>query len=156
VTSQKFYRHLCYLAAKVRRAVEDLACDEEDEFEEHLNDPHSLSGYCARASAMLSVELSKRDISHKLIYSNWGHVHVQCCGYIMDVTATQFGNFPKVMVRRRDTLEFICKPKDVSVKWWQKSKVFNTPDGLLNWQHREQWPYEQTVNPYDLEYLERT
>jgi len=153
MTGIKFYRHLRYLAEKTRRAVEMLASDEEEDFEEHFNCPDTLSGYCARASAMLSAELTKRGIGHRLVYSDWGHVHIDCHGYIMDVTATQFGNLPKVMVRRRETLEFICKPKEINTSWWKKSRTFKTMYQLRRWQNKERWPYEQTVNEYDLEYM---
>jgi len=153
VISKKLHRQIRYLVEKVRKAVEQLACDEDELLDDNMNCSKTLGGYCARASAMLSYELSKRGIPYKIIHSDWGHIHIQCHGYILDATATQFGNLPKVMMRKVGALEFICVPREVDMKWWQKSNIFKTVEALSNWQCRKDWPLEQSVNYDDLEYL---
>jgi len=143
IMDKKLYNKLKYLANKTRKAVEKLSRDE--------CGWATLGGYCARSSAMLSDILLALKIPHKLIYSDWGHVYIECEGYVIDATCTQFGSwFPKVMIRSRHTLDFIAKDK---INNWRVSKTFANAKELRGWQLKERWPHRQTINLNDLSYL---
>lgn len=136
-----------YRAYKVRAAVEQLATDEYNEHSEGFNCPSTLSGFCARASAMLSWELDRVGISNKIVYSS-GHLYIECEGYVVDVTATQFDSkFGRTLIRPQF---YMAK---WSGCWWRTTKKFNTVRRAMRWQEKNSWPIEQMIQDSDLEYL---
>lgn len=132
------------LAYRVRESVEKIAEDEVD-VRDSFNDPETLGGFCARASAMLSALLAANNIEHQLVYSSSGHVFITCQNYIVDVTATQF---------RSDVGAVCMRPKEsMQSTWWKVSKVFDSISDLIIWQTDNNWPWQQSVQDSDLEYL---
>lgn len=142
--NNKTKRHIRYLATKARKAIECAALDE--------TDSTYLGGYCARGSAIVAHLLKEEGIPCSLVYSDWGHVYVECMNYVIDITATQFGDFPKVMIRTRDDVYAYCKKIDEYAVWWQRDEVFTQVSSLKKWQNKH-WPIEQIVNYGDLDYL---
>jgi hypothetical protein len=71
-----------------------------------------LSGFCLRAASRLAAQLQKKGIRAKVLVATPGDAHgahafVETGGYILDVTATQFGG-PKVRVlpkKKMDSVE---------------------------------------------------
>jgi len=102
----------------------------------------SLSGCCAIASVMLFEELSKLNISCKLALSensDYDHVFVMIGNTVVDITATQFGNFKKV--------EIVDISADGNKKdFWEVSKVFDKPSELVAYQKQSGWSNDQIAN----------
>src|SRR3990167_11485989 len=70
------------VARRVRRYLDRVAI--EDGFSEDLN------GLCGKAAAILYHALEHAGFNPKIAHT-LGHAFVLCEGYIVDVTATQFG-----------------------------------------------------------------
>jgi hypothetical protein len=95
-----------------------------------------LCGMCAVASVKLSLELTNRNIPHELAYRK-DHVFVLCEDYIVDVTATQFGNdYQTVEVLQRSNVH----PRE---NHWKVTRKFKTVKGLINRLNMERWPKSQ-------------
>jgi len=107
---QAFLRSIAW---KVRRRCEKYVNKESTYFDS------DLSMMCAIASHIIHELLNKKGIDSQLIYGEYivgpgihekcqtftygeGHCWVECHGYIVDVTATQFDAVPKVIVRIND------------------------------------------------------
>ena len=94
-------RRIRYFAYKARKKAEIIA--KKDGFK------NSLSGFCARGSAILYAELKKAGYKPQIHFFP-GHVYVYCEGYYVDITATQFGSrFGKTVVRNESTIEQLNK-----------------------------------------------
>lgn len=97
--------------------------------------PEDLEGLCAIASAKLHTMLLNKKIKSELHLAEETdglgcHVYVFTNGYIVDVTATQFGFKRKTIVR---------KPRVTDDWYWKKIKSFKTAQGLVNQQKRDLW-----------------
>ena len=143
---------LRYYAYKVRRAVENMANGERDSNSVSVSDTrkHVLGGLCARASAMLSYEFDRVGIPHQLVYGS-AHIYIECEGYVVDITATQF-NFKD----GRTLIRPLSKMRARSGGWWRSSIKFNTVSDVISWQKDDYWPEEQSIQDSDLEYLWKT
>lgn len=87
-------RKAVVIAKRVRKACE--ACQKLRPYEFDI----SLAGMCFDASEALSRCLNKAGIKAKTVegeYRIWPHAWVESCGYVIDVTATQFSE-----IRRTD------------------------------------------------------
>ncbi|MFA5048279.1 MAG: hypothetical protein WC516_04625 [Patescibacteria group bacterium] len=58
-----------------------------------------LGGYCGRAAIQLHLACKRVGINIK-ISEGIGHAYNEYDGYIIDITATQFGGYPKVHIRK--------------------------------------------------------
>jgi len=106
----------------------------------------SLEGYCARASAILSKLLDENHIDHDLVYGDC-HVYIECDGYIVDTTSTQFSEkLGRVTVRSKEKM-----PKK-NWWWWRTSRRFDSVEHLQRWQIGLRWPKEQKVVKKDFKY----
>lgn len=77
-------------------------------------------------------------------------MYIECYEYVIDITATQFGDFPKVIMRLRNNLEELSSDaSDI----WRKSRTFANVCDLKNWQIENGWPDSQTCQEKDIEYL---
>jgi len=152
----KLKRKVRRIAYKVRVAVEWMAKDEDYDRPEHdMNESDTLSGYCGRASAMLSYELNRARLKHRIAYG-CGHMYVIWDEHIIDVTATQFGDyFGKTIVRRPESLKKLCERNDDASEFgtWETSKLFDTIHQAREWQIDNDWPDEQMIEEVDFEYL---
>jgi hypothetical protein len=79
------------LAFKVREVFEAISARDR-------MDP-DLAGYCQRASAQLFLLAYDKNIPVKLVCC-YGHTYNLYCGYIIDITATQFGKKDKVWIAK--------------------------------------------------------
>jgi hypothetical protein len=137
------------LAKKVRNAFEKIA--------EKENRCRRLSGYCARASFVLSNLMHSRGIEHNIVYGE-NHVYIKWKGYIVDVTATQFcPELDRIVITKPRRLRLACEK--YNRKWafssWRDSKVFNEAHELYSWQHDpdDPWPFGQLAREDDLIYM---
>lgn len=94
---------------------------------------HNLSGWCAISSAHLFRELRKAKITAELHYVS-GHCFVVVEDHVVDVTATQFGEFTKTPI-------LILHLKEAEQHWFYKTeKIFENPTELREHQLKEKWP----------------
>jgi len=114
------------IAYRVRRKMEKL---------QQKNDfccwGKNLDCMCAIASIELFDILSDLNLNPKIAIG-FCHAFVSCQGFYIDVTATQFGPYPKVMVRREMPNE----------DHWEIDGTYN--EGL--WDVFDGWPKDQ--NPW--------
>ena len=120
---------LVRVAHKVRDAYEELARRE-------ACWPENLCGLCMRASVQLFWAAKYFGIEMQII-GGVGHCYTMCDGYIVDVTATQFGEIERVLVvspNEVDTYHSRCCWKkdrictsvdDAYSGIWDESKVFD-------------------------------
>lgn len=102
-----------------------------------------LCGFCARGSAILFNELKKRGYEAKIVEGD-GHFYVECEGYIIDVTATQFGPFSTVVVRKSLSVSM------QSMGYWKPYKKYNSIESARRQQRNDGWPIEQTITWSDI------
>jgi len=62
-------------------------------------DGGKLGGYCLRAAVQVFLFCKKENITVEMIVSN-EHAFNKIDDYIIDITATQFGNFPKINIKK--------------------------------------------------------
>ena len=96
-----------------------------------------LCGLCGIASAYLASLLRARGLEAEVVVwssSCEGHCYVECGGYLVDVTSTQFG-------RQKVELHPLAgKPKE---PYWQGRRRFATTQALRTYLRRAGWPDEQ-------------
>ena len=121
------------IARSVRQWAEDLAKTTEEY-------PDSLGGLCAIASAELFNRLKGAGFDNTLIAYTDKHVYVVLDGYVIDVTATQFGNYPKVFI------ETVSYARDCGI-WWNATDFYESVDNLRAKQIEECWHLQHIVKP---------
>lgn len=90
--------------------------------------PPTLDGMCGAASVHIVKALKEKGIQSEIALAD-GHAFVLSSGYVVDVTATQFGEFPPVLVQLRSTLE--------NKWWWKYYKTCSVEEFLYESRH---WP----------------
>lgn len=116
------------IAERVRAWADDWRRDGPVRFGE------DLCGMCAICATQLHYELEKAGIEGVVIVANCYHVFLQWKHWIIDITATQFGE-DRVMIKTR---RVVNRSEDA---WWKKDVVFTTREALHKWQHN--WPGHQ-------------
>lgn len=140
------------LAQIVRKTIEVIADYESKNHCIGYNDERTLAGYCARASALLSIALMREGIKYT-ISGGRGHFFIMWEGNIVDVTATQFGTqFPKTMIRNKESIRTIAGRYDE--RFWKPTENFCSCEELWAWQNKLKWPDEQISRVYDLKFLD--
>mgnify|MGYP005730243275 CR=1 FL=1 len=96
---------------------------------------------CAIASGELWRILSRVNLNAELILCSgkcWSHVLVHCKGYYIDVTATQFGDHPRVVIMTEEEYQ-------AREEWYWKEEAvrFATDIELHQYQQEKYWPDEQ-------------
>lgn len=132
---------------KTKRKIRRLGYKVRKHFDRIIKEENGLPdhcGYCARSAAVLSDLLIKNGIRHKIAYSA-GHVYLECRGYIVDTTATQFGSRASVSIRKinSDTMSLYYGIWDTSIR-------FRTRRHLRKWQKRRGWPSDQIARNEDM------
>jgi hypothetical protein len=121
----------------IARAVREWAEERAAQFGD--SDPQ-LSCYCAIASAKMSLMLNEAGIKHRIGYAYapiGGHMFILIDGWIVDVTATQFGEDEKILVRHTHATR---------LPWYHRVKqTFMSAQTMLRWQERNRWPEEQMM-----------
>jgi len=115
------------IAERVRAWADDWRRDGPVHFSQ------DLCGMCAICSTQLHYELEKAGIEGVVLVGNRNHVFLQWKHWIIDITATQFGE-ERVMIKTRRS---VCKEDG----WWNRDNVFRTREELYAWQHN--WPSHQ-------------
>jgi hypothetical protein len=100
--------------------------------------PQCLTCYCAIASAKMSVMMQKAGIAHKLAMAEsviGSHVFVLVGNWIVDVTATQFGEEEKIFIKHSHAAD---------LAWYHKvNHTFPSANHLIDMQRKTGWPREQ-------------
>lgn len=112
--------------AKKTREIFDIANAEYKTFKPHLK------GACAMASACIFDELIALGLSPKIV-SSATHTWVVCDGWLIDVTATQFGQ-PKIVIRNYSKLQHDIQNGLYVMPWWKQLITFDSVEkaGLIN------------------------
>lgn len=116
------------IAIHVRELVSDMASyGQSDRYENNYIAKRDLNGLCLYASIILKNTLLYYGYGNlkPIIATGVGHAFVICNGYIVDVTASQFGQ-PKVVVRDINAVKKIIETGEISLKFW------NSKDGQTN------------------------
>lgn len=115
------------IAIKVRKAFEEI--EKKDYGYRFLdydgNDyyiKNNLGGYCGRAAIQLFLACRRKNIDIE-IEEGVGHSYNKLGDYIIDITATQFGKYPKVHIR---------KYKSRKPEYYQKVRTHLSTNSLAN------------------------
>jgi hypothetical protein len=106
-----------------------------------------LTGFCARGSARLFTNLTAAGYSPEIIVTHAAdnrsaHVWVKLNGYIVDITASQFGH--------QDICVIECRP---SRPWyWRETYILHGVRQLRELQKEQDWAKEQIVQRKDTKY----
>lgn len=100
-----------------------------------------LCGCCAIASAKLFNELKAAGLNPILHYAD-SHVHVRIEDKIIDVTATQFGDYPPVLIT---TIDKLRTHRFKYENPWDSTMQFETVVDLRDWMIKCHWIDEQVV-----------
>lgn len=98
-----------------------------------------LAGLCAIVSKELCERLQQNGYKAKIAY-NGHHCFVILQGRIIDLTATQFGNYPKIYIKKLP--DYISSDKLYGSTWYIE-KLFDNPNDLPDYQETEGWPKYQ-------------
>ena len=91
--------------------------------------PDTLDGMCGIASAYLFNQLKKHKLNPTLA-ENHGHCFVLCGGYVIDITASQFG-FRRVVIEEKEELR--------GDGWWKIENKFRSLK-RFNTHQKKTWP----------------
>jgi hypothetical protein len=114
------YQTIKKIATKIREELESFA--ERNPGGRFSTEPN-LAGMCGYGSVMLYEALSEAGFKPK-IAAGHGHWFVVCEGYLVDATATQFGQ-PKVVVRNYEKVRASILSRKYLREWWNASKLSN-------------------------------
>lgn len=84
-----------------------------------------LQGACAHGSVLLFDNLRAAGFRPQIVQSQ-GHYFAICSGYLVDVTASQFGQ-PKVVVRPHHRIKEMVATGDYNMNWWNAINIFDEP-----------------------------
>jgi len=96
-----------------------------------------LCGMCAIAAAHLFCSLKRDGYSPILVNANEEHIFVHVGHFLIDTTATQFGRYKKVEIRRHKQVKQFF--------WTHDLKFMNSVAVLKKIQKKADWPMEQRV-----------
>jgi hypothetical protein len=122
---------------KIAKQVRGWAEKNKEEYE--VNDT-DLCGMCAVASAMIFKKLEEKKIICEIFESesekHGSHVFVVAGGYIIDVTATQYGFDPVFVEKEEDFKKLII---------YKKTRKYKNHIHLRNTQQKTGWPEHQII-----------
>lgn len=134
MTNNKRVKTKLFGIAKKARAKCERVNNKHDLF------PDTLDGMCGIASAYLFKELKKHKLNPTLA-ENSSHCFILCKGYIVDITASQFG-YRRVVVEEIEDLE--------GDGWWNTENTFKSLS-KFNTHQKKSWPKFQRYK--DVEHL---
>lgn len=111
------------IAKKIRKAFEEI--ERKEDYSEASLWGFDLGGYCGRAAIQLYLACKKSGIKIKII-EGIGHAYNEYNGHIIDITATQFGKYPKVHIRK-----YKCKPHYIP-EFYQKVRTHLSTKSLAD------------------------
>jgi hypothetical protein len=88
--------------------------------------PH-LGGWCAHSSIILSHNLREAGLDAKIV-SGYGHWFVKCENFLVDITASQFGQ-SRVCVKDFDKIQEVVSSNKINAQWW-KANVIGSPKAV--------------------------
>lgn len=88
-----------------------------------------LAGLCGHASVILFQRLKKLGMKPKVI-SGVSHYFVVCNGFLVDITASQFGQ-AKICVRKYNKVKEIIKSQERCLDFWKEQTTYNSLRGQL-------------------------
>jgi|SRR5689334_11094793 len=97
--------------------------------------PDDLEGMCGIAAVALMRALERHGMQARIGLSNC-HAYVIYKGYVLDVTATQFGKAPVVCRRQRDIY--------IEEDWWTTRREFKSYEDFIASQ--QDWAEGQIFN----------
>lgn len=80
--------------------------------------PKHLGGYCGYGATMLYAALTAAGLEAEVI-SGSGHWFAKCGEYLVDVTASQFGQ-AKVVVRDFERVQEMIQSGEYQMNWWNR------------------------------------
>ena len=89
--------------------------------------PH-LSGLCGYASSLLHYNLTKEGLEPEIVQGS-GHWFVKCGVWLVDVTASQFGQ-GKICIRNYNRVQEIIENQTRAFHFWQPFKMSRNPSDL--------------------------
>jgi hypothetical protein len=119
--------NLLCLASKTRLAIVELTAN----YGKQISPlpPYKLSGVCGIASYSLYRVYREHKYNAKLAcgsFKDWPHAFLICDGFIIDITATQFGISDEVYISKSDSVnykvKYINEQAIESLKRWPVSK----------------------------------
>lgn len=134
----KNFRKVKLIAEKLRMAFEEIS--EKENYGEASAFNFDLGGYCGRAAIQLYLICKKAGIKIK-ISEGIGHAFNEYGGYIIDITATQFGKYPKVYIKKyksRNIPEFYQKvrmhlsTKSLAKSLWIPQSKINSDEKIVS------------------------
>lgn len=108
-------RKLRNIAAQTRKLLENVSKDLMPSVRP------DLGGLCGYGSIMLVDKLKEKGYDPSII-SGWGHWFVKCDKYLLDITASQFGQ-PNVVVRDYEKVQDDIRKERRSHDWWKFANV---------------------------------
>lgn len=112
-----------------------------------------LCGMCAIANAHLYRVLKDHGIRFWLV-ENDHHVFLLRQNRVLDVTATQFGDYGRVLFTPLDAPAAHKGDKIGDVSWWQVRRKFATLEQLNAYMKQTGWPpYQTPTNMWDPEFI---
>lgn len=88
--------------------------------------PH-LGGLCGYGAVMLHEALNKNNLKTK-IAAGGGHWFAVCGDYLVDVTASQFGQ-PQVVVRDYNKIKHMINSGEYQMNWWNANALHDSACG---------------------------
>ena len=82
--------------------------------------PH-LGGWCAHSSIILSHNLREAGLNASLV-SGYGHWFVKCDDFLVDITASQFGQ-GSICVRDFNKVQEIVSSNKINAQWWKANSM---------------------------------
>lgn len=82
-----------------------------------------LGGLCGNASALMFDNLQKAGLQPEIV-QGWGHWYNRCGPWLVDITASQFGQ-GKICIRNFSRTQELIKSQDRAMAWWDPQKISN-------------------------------
>lgn len=92
----------------------------------------NLTGLCAKANSYLFSLLKENQIESHIVINNY-HCFLLYEGYVIDVTATQFGE-KRILIEEYPNMNYWA---------YKKELVFSSVEALLKYQKKSGWKSEQ-------------
>lgn len=87
--------------------------------------PPHLGGLCGHASVILSHNLRQAGMPAQIV-TGMGHWFVKCEDFLVDITASQFGQ-GQVCVRNFNKAVEMAKGNNYNMTWWSPTRISDDP-----------------------------
>ena len=90
--------------------------------------PNHLGGLCGYATSILHNKLSKEGLDPEMVQGS-GHWFIKCGVWLVDITASQFGQ-GKICIRNYNKVQEIIKSQDRAMLFWHQYKISKRPEDM--------------------------